>query len=622
MVEPMTKLTLLFRPAGRDEFIAELQRFGIVHVEQQKVDANTETSRLAARITHLVQDQNFLRARAAELPEPPGVEPYEGDVQDLIRRIDSLRTDIEASETERAQLRRELALSERWGDFDADRIDGLETFGLQMSVHSAPRPIADETEERLTVDEQRSFVPLFEDGTKMFFAIVGPQGTEEVAPLVAEEKLPDRSVSIVRGELERIDRDHTDALGKIDELLPYRYALGQRITELRNELSYKVVRASVHDTSEGNLFFLTGWIPAAETARLEQFLQAEEAVYILESPQRDEEVPVKLRNGRYTRLFEPILGIFSLPSYRELDPTPFFAPFYTIFFGLCVADLGYGLLLLLAGLIGVAVVKRASLRPLLYLGLVLAASVAVFGFFLNDFFGLKITSISNSHSAVARAVAFGDIHSAMLLAITLGFIQIIFAYVLRAINQTRTQGAAGAMKPIGVALMLIGIVIAALNALGRSFSVGPLPFGALAAAIPHARLVGYGLLAVGLVLLLLFNSLEKKIFIRPVLGLWELYELLTTVPGYILSYLRLFALGLSGALLGETTVKLAMMVRGHGVVGIASMVVVLLIGSGVNLAIGLLSAFVHSLRLTFVEFYNSLGFKGGGVKYDPFEFKS
>ena len=123
-------------------------------------------------------------------------------------------------------------------------------------------------------------------------------------------------------------------------------------------------------------------------------------------------------------------------------------------------------------------------------------------------------------------------------------------------------------------------------------------------------------------LLFLFNSLEKKILIRPLTGLWELYELLTTVPGYILSYLRLFALGLAGALLGETTIKLAEMVRGHSWVGIVLMVLVFLLGSLINFAIGLLSAFVHSLRLTFVEFYNSLGFKGGGVSYEPFEFKS
>lgn len=623
MVEPMVKLTLLFRPEGRDQFITELQRFGLVHVEQQRVEENTETSRLATRITHMLQDQNYLRDRAESLDEPPAIQSYEGKPEDLVRTIDSIRSRIETAQTERAQVRRELLVAERWGEFDPEKIEGLESYGLQMSVHSAPRALAEEVEARLGEDGRYSFAQLFEDGTRVFFAVVGPAEAEDKPfAAVAEERLPERTVSVVREHLDRIEQELADATAEIDRLLPYRDALTPRITELQNELSYKVVRASVRDASDGQLFSLTGWIPLRERERLEEFLQKAEAVYVLDQPHVDEVVPVKLRNGGYTRLFEPILGIFSLPNYRELDPTPFFAPFYTIFFGLCVADVGYGIVLLLALLLGFIVIRRKSLRPLMYLGLVLASSVAVFGVLLNDFFGLKITNLMNPHSAVAQAVAFGDIHSAMYLAITLGIVQIVFAYILRAVNQARAKGPAGVVRPLGIALILLGVVIAGVDGLGASFKVGPIPFGALITAIPAAKTVGLVLVGLGLLSVLFFNSLDKKIFIRPFLGLWELYELLTTVPGYILSYLRLFALGLSGALLGETTVKLATMVGGHSVVGIILTVVVFLIGTGVNLAIGLLSAFVHSLRLTFVEFYNSLGFKGGGIKYNPFEVKS
>ena len=624
MVEPMATLTLLFRPNGQDRFLAELQEFGLVHVEQQKVEASSETSRLATRVAHVVQDQTYLRTRASGFPEPPETKDYDGRVEDLVRTIDQIRSRIEAFQTEQSQLRRELAIAERWGEFDPEKVAELEEHGLEMSVHSAPYAVANEVATELAGDQERSFVPLFEDGTRMFFAVVGPVKEEKQAIPGSEERLPERSVSALRNRMEEIDSGLADALSEIDELLPYREALTAKIVEMRNELSYKLVKASVKDASDGELFMLTGWIPEGERGRLEEFLTKEEAVYLLEEPTDEERVPVKLRNGRYTRLFEPILNIFSLPNYRELDPTPFFAPFYTIFFGLCVADLGYGVLLFVVGLAALFVIKRKSMKPLIYLALILSVSVAVFGFLLNDFFGLKITDLAQPHSPIAQAVIFGNINSAMLLAITLGFVQIIFAYVLRAINQTRAHGAAGAMKPIGIAVMLLGVVIAALHGLGTSFKVGPIPFGALAGYIPHAGLVGYVLVGVGLVLLLFFNSLEKKVFVRPFMGLWELYELLTTVPGYILSYLRLFALGLSGALLGETTVRLATMVGGggHNPVKILLMVVVLLFGSSVNLAIGLLSAFVHSLRLTFVEFYNSLGFKGGGVKYEPFELKS
>jgi V/A-type H+-transporting ATPase subunit I len=103
--------------------------------------------------------------------------------------------------------------------------------------------------------------------------------------------------------------------------------------------------------------------------------------------------------------------------------------------------------------------------------------------------------------------------------------------------------------------------------------------------------------------------------------LWELYELASGIPGDILSYLRLFALGLSGGLLAEAIVHISLLVKGSSPLGYIPMVLVLLFGSLLNLAIGLLSAFVHSLRLTFVEFYKAVGFKGGGVEYSPFKIK-
>ena len=146
MVEPMVKLTLLFRPEGRDQFITELQRFGLVHVEQQRVEENTETSRLATRITHMLQDQNYLRDRAESLDEPPAIQSYEGKPEDLVRTIDSIRSRIETAQTERAQVRRELLVAERWGEFDPEKIEGLESYGLQMSVHSAPRALAEEVD--------------------------------------------------------------------------------------------------------------------------------------------------------------------------------------------------------------------------------------------------------------------------------------------------------------------------------------------------------------------------------------------------------------------------------------------------------------------------------------------
>jgi V/A-type H+-transporting ATPase subunit I len=177
--------------------------------------------------------------------------------------------------------------------------------------------------------------------------------------------------------------------------------------------------------------------------------------------------------------------------------------------------------------------------------------------------------------------------------------------------------------PIGTILLLLGGTSFLVINLAKGLKIGPIPVYGMISSIPHAQSACIGMLATGVLLILLFNSIEHKMafFLRPLMGLWELYGLLTGLPGDILSYLRLFALGLAGGLLGHAVLNIALMVKGNSPLGIIPMVLVLLFGNALNLGIGLLSAFVHSLRLTFVEFYKSIGFTGGGTAYEPFKIK-
>ncbi len=629
MVENMMKLTLLFRPAARDAFLSELQKLGVVHVEQRAVEDNRDMTRLGERIARVVQHGEFLKARAKKLRKAPPVAAYEGAVEDLAARVDRLRARLDEGENQRAQLEKEYAAVERWGEFDAKKIESLKRHGLRVTFHSAPLANADLIAERMENDPSRSCVRLFRERSVAYFAVVGPQDDAEPVASASEERLPARSASAVKRLVERAEEELAETGAEIDSLLPYREALEPLVVRLQNELSYKLAAASVKEEGEGNVFLLTGWIPERTAGELEEFLRAQEAVHLLEKPGGADNVPVLLRSNFFARLFQPILRIFSLPDYRELDPTPFFAPFYTIFFGLCVADMGYGLLILVAAFAALLVIKRKALRPLLSLAVVLGASVMAAGFLLNDFFGLNIVKLFGPHSGVAQAVLFGDINSAMYLALTLGIIQVTFGWALRAINQGKRHGAPGALKPAGVVLMLIGLVLTGLPAFARflgsdiaALAIGPIPVGAAIAGVPHGGTVGLVLIAAGFLLFLLFDNLKAKIYARPAIGLWHFYEFATGVLGDILSYMRLFALGLSGGLLGEAIINLALMAKGNSAWGIIPMILILLVGTFLNLAIGLLSAFVHSLRLTFVEFYKSVGFKGGGVEYRPFRIKS
>jgi vacuolar-type H+-ATPase subunit I/STV1 len=320
------------------------------------------------------------------------------------------------------------------------------------------------------------------------------------------------------------------------------------------------------------------------------------------------------------------------------------------------------------------------MRKLLALGMVLAVSVMVAGVLLDDYFGARPVveyehelaleaaaekagtahATETTHAAETAAPAadategleapatagsapkhqpadpgilkdlalFRQQKDAMLLPMLLGVIQVVFGWALRIRNQTRHHGWQGFGQPTGNILIMAGVVFYLLPAIlipmlfhydSAQLTIGPLPVGQWMTALPLA--VGQGLLIGGIALVLLFNGLENhtKIFLRPLTGLWSLYELVQGLIGDILSYIRLFALGLAGGLLAESFNNIAMGIvkDAQGPLPFLFMTAILLLGHTINLGIGLLSAFVHSLRLQFVEFYKAIEFKGGGVEYDP-----
>jgi V/A-type H+-transporting ATPase subunit I len=156
--------------------------------------------------------------------------------------------------------------------------------------------------------------------------------------------------------------------------------------------------------------------------------------------------------------------------------------------------------------------------------------------------------------------------------------------------------------------------------LGEGFSPAAVPLGrwigALVEAYPYLPI---GMIGPGLILLLLLGNPSVPFSRRPLLGLWDIYSLATGVPTDILSYLRLFALGLSGALLGSAVNMVSFGLYQNTIWSSIAACLVWLIGHSINFALVLLSAFVHPLRLTFVEFYKSMDFKGGGLAYSPFK---
>ena len=260
------------------------------------------------------------------------------------------------------------------------------------------------------------------------------------------------------------------------------------------------------------------------------------------------------------------------------------------------------------------------MKSLAALGFILGLMTVIGGLFLNTLFGMKIDALPNLPEEVASFLLFRDINDAMAFSILLGVVQILIGFIMQVVNKWRQEGFAASLQPAGTFLLIIGIVVWAVGNMGSTFAVGPIPVGAWIVMLGNTVGIGLGLAAFGVLLIMFFNNPGKKFWIRPLLGLWEMYGIASGVPGDILSYIRLFALALAGGLLGGAINLIALMIRGDnpGFFSWIFMLLVLIGGHFINFALAALGAFVHPLRLTFVEFYKAVGFRGGGIPYAPY----
>jgi V/A-type H+-transporting ATPase subunit I len=646
VIERMKKVYFFLFYRDKKKRLGSLQALGLVHLET--------TDRLAGKkhekLKKLKERYQSIVRHMRRVPQPDSGETFD---YGFPRHLKALRARLQYLE-DRLQLKErfENALIELerdrkallpWGSFSLSRIDRLRSRGLHLRFMIGSPRIFDEFDfGGLPVEVIRR------EGDRVYFLVLEYR-PEQPAVLPFEE------VSLPRRELGEIEQDIAITRGnlEVDKLQLYEMSAGipaleREIRVLESAIQFEEAKTSlgVHAQTQDSIFTIQGWFPVRREAELRAYLDRHGVSYCIDEPDAGEHVPVLLKNRRPGRLFEPVTRIFSLPDYFELDPTPFFAPFFALFFGLCLGDLGYGAILsLIAGVFAwrasaASGTAGGALRPLAYLGLILGVSTMINGVLLNTVFGQPLFDLPGANGFLSRGgelalfashtIRGETVFPAMTLALLLGYVQILLGGVLRGVNAWRQDGWMYAMQPAATLFMLLGGTVIAVHrdfldlGFNADFAIGVLPVGAAVARVSQAA--GWALVTAGLLVFFLFNNPGLKIFLRPLVGLWEFYQFLTGLLGDFLSYIRLFALGLASGLLGGAFNQIAFMILPRGPDGdpiyatplILLTAVILVLGHSLNLALSALGAFVHPLRLTFVEFYKNLYFRGGGKLFRPF----
>ena len=600
MISKMKKLTFLVYHKEYDSFLESIRELGVVHIftKSQGVAENAdlqENIRLTARYTAAMK---YLKGLNAEQT------PHTGDVacgEKALASLEEMQQHLQQLSHQMQAVDKEVATLEPWGNFDPKNLQRLREAGYQVDFYICSEKLFKQE----WVDLYHATV-INQVGSKMYFMTVTPI-TDQVELEVEYAKLPDVSLTDLQRQQEELSKEYDSVQEGIKGLaatvLPDLEA-AQRAVYSQIELSKVVL--STDALADNKLMLLEGWIPVEKVDDMQKFLATQEAYYEMVDPVPGDNVPIQLNNNGFFKLFEPIMRLYMLPKYNELDLTPFFAPFFMLFFGLCLGDSGYGAFMLLGIFIYRMVAKKidASMKPILTLVQLLGFSTMLCGLLTGTCFGFNLYEINMPFFQSMKEAISLDNQQMFNLSLILGGVQIIFGMILKAVNQTIQFGFKYAVATVGWLLVLVStaIAFAAPGIMGMGSTV-------------HMIIAG-----IGLAMAFLYNSPDKNIFVNIGLGLWDSYNMCTGLLGDILSYVRLFALGLSGGILASVFNSLAVGMSPDNVIaGPIVMVLIFVIGHSINMFMNVLGAMVHPMRLTFVEFFKNAGYEGGGKEYTPFK---
>jgi len=603
MIVPMIKYSFLVYHSDYQDFLKELKKIGIVHIQKKEKEPSLEMLELYRKISELKRTIRNLEAIRKNTEKPSPKRIYTDGEKELAR-IYKTENAMEHVRQRINFLEKEEKYLEPWGEFSLELLHQLESEGFTfrfLTTHISKYREEWESEHYIrTVGDYA--------GKRYFVMIETDKGTNQQfeLPNTEEIKLHEKSLTQIRSEI-ILNRKHEKELQAVMTFIAH-YEIGW-LTEYYKKLTEEVEELNIlrqtTEEADGKVSLIEGWSPESNTQELNDYLEKNNILYLTQQPEEDDEVPVLLKNNRFARLFEPIGEMYDFPKFQSLDLTPFFAPFFMLFFGLCLGDTGYGLLILIAVLVARKKVAP-SLKPILSLAAVLASATVICGLFCGTVFGIPLLDMEWTWLISFKKFMLNS-DQLFNMALILGGVQILFGMFVKAYGTIRRYGWAYSLETWGWLILFIGGGTLYLASDKEMLS----PDIALYLTI--------GVISIAGLFIFILNTPGRNPLINFGAGLWNTFNMATGLIGDLLSYIRLFALGLCSGVMGFVFNELALELSGNiPVVSQLVMVIILVIGHSLNIFMSCLGAFVHPMRLTFVEFYKNAGFQGGGKKYQPY----
>ena len=632
MIVPMKKVSLILMGNKREEALITLRKLGIIHIEISE-GFGEKLDRYREQIA-LLESASFAIGKAKKAEQK---ELTVDEALSIASNIGLLTEKKNAYIAEKAALSAELERLKSWGEIDLDEISYLSHKGIVFDLYEMPK------REYRAISSEFKTVMLHSDKRTVRFVLIKEKEFSEAPFDNYKLVLPKISTGKMRETLSELSARISETDSELSSYACYAETIKKAINSLYRDVEFETystgMESKMLSDSEENAVSVAYFKGYIEAERLDELLQtARENAWglFVEDPTEEDDVPTKLKNNRFVSLIYPLTDFLgTVPGYFEYDISGWFLAFILIFFGIIFGDGGYGLLICAAAAIPIikALVTKKTVAPAFLLVGLFGLSTVLWGTLTCTWFGLapenlpqwlkamSIPLISNVYADkiwslpwTAEGVGLTTAQNLQIFCFTLALIQLTVAHIKGAIRNRKTLKIFG---DIGSILQLIGIYYLVL-----SFVVNAevFSFGLVLGGVPIG-IVAIVLIAVGFVMTFVFANYQGNILKSILTSLTNIVSVLLGVVNVfsdIVSYIRLWAVGLAGAAISATVNELAGPLLGNFMFMIVA-IILLVFGHGLNMILNVLSVIVHGIRLNTLEFSSHLDMSWSGHKFKPFE---
>ncbi len=589
MIAKMKKLTILVSQKDANPALHSLRRLGLVHIKHLERPKSQLISSLENKLTRINKAVSLIKETKAQ---KRGI--HDIVLTTVIKEILGLKQEQKQLAEKLKNHQEELDWSQELGYLSLADFENLKSKGIWLKLYRTNK----RSLKRIPKDKTTAVIA--KKAGQVYLAFFALDKLESLG--FPEIKIPQESPQALGRKILDLKQKLDRSKEYLEELASYKDSLASYQKQIFKHLEFRRVSKGMALTE--NIAYLTGFCPQDKEAIIAEVANKEGWALISQEPDNLDEVPTLIKNPGWIRIIKPVFKFMeTIPGYKEYDISFWFLLFFSVFFAMLIGDAGYGLFFLLVTFLLSRKFSHLPRAPF-FLFSVLSLSTIIWGAMTGNWFGFQgIAKLPFFSSLVIeRLNGFLDLSKASLMQICffIGALQLSIAHGWIALKHSNSL--------LSLAhLGWVGIVWAIYHLASNLVLEKPFPL-----FWPY-------LLVSGLAMVIIFSNFQKNIFKGMLISIANLPLKLISSFADTLSYLRLFVIGYATLMIAASFNEIALTVGFNNIVRGLGASIILLIGHGLNIALGLMSVLVHGIRLNMLEFSGHLDMEWAGVAYEPFK---